>query len=126
MVLYCYKMGSVGVVPIENPYSKALRWLRADPEARREVSRARRHWYVRIGQLPRVWGEELDRLGATFYQVRWVASPGAKERLLEVEYRYRALVAHLNAGRVGSSAFRVMVAKLAEERAAQAEVSSAG
>jgi hypothetical protein len=119
-------VGSRGVVALENPYSRTLRWLRADPETRRRVSPQQLSDYRRIEKLPGVWGEELDRLGVTYYQLRWVAGPDARKALLEVEYRYRALVAHLNAGHVGSSAFRTMVEKLAEERAAQAEVRAEG
>lgn len=58
----------------------------------------RRSEYASIAELPPAWGEELDRLGAPHYVVRWVA--GASLRRVDlVERRYLAVRALLLEGR---------------------------
>lgn len=54
--------------------------------------------YHRIRELGDAWGFTLDRLGASYRQVRWVAGPAGPLLIVEREKRYRALVALLNSG----------------------------
>jgi hypothetical protein len=100
---------------MESPYKKTVSSLQAEPSERQACSPQKRSHDRRITQLPAVWGEELDRLGATYYQLRWVAGPGASVNLPLVERRYRALVAHLKEGKYGSKAFDELVARVLEE-----------
>ena len=104
----------------ENPYTVSVAWVANEGQFRRATggeeprvkhSRQARWFFRKVAQLERTWGENLDRLGATMRQIRWVASPGARERLADVERRYRALVAFLE-GRSECSSFRELRASL--------------
>lgn len=105
---------------LENPYTVAVAFMRADALARNEsgrglpVSRQLRWFYRRVAELDAAYGRRLDELGATMAQMRWVASPGMGKtarggRNLAVEARYQALAALLE-GRSAFPSFRALVA----------------
>jgi len=75
---------------IVRAYTVARAWVRADPSIRQVISRQLRLQRERIAELGDAWGYRLERLGASYEQIRWVASPGPG-RALEREARYRAM-----------------------------------
>lgn len=87
---------SAGRPRLARPYHVVTAWLIAAPEVRI----ARKEWqisdYKRIARLPRHMGERLDKLCASFAQVRWVAN--GVNHVAELERRYNALVALLEHG----------------------------
>lgn len=56
------------------------------------LSPSRALQYQKIAALDLAWQRQLDALGASFRQVRWVSGPGPGNRRTEVDLRYRALV----------------------------------
>jgi hypothetical protein len=60
------------------------------------LSKQQRSDFRRIARLPAAWGHELDRLGASYAQTRWVAGL-VRESLPETERRFRAIVELLQA-----------------------------
>lgn len=91
-------------VAYEKPYTLAVGKVAGDRLSRRttgglELRNAPSRqlmWFLRrVAELDPVWGNALDELGVTMEQIRWVASPGPRERLAETEGRYRSMKAFL-------------------------------
>lgn len=55
------------------------------------LSRSRAAQMRKIAAMDALWQRELDRLGATMDQVRWVSGPDPAKRPAEVSTRYYAL-----------------------------------
>jgi hypothetical protein len=82
------------------PYKRAVAFAALADEHQRQLVRARsmRSDLNRIAKVQASWGDELDRLGVSHAQLRWLAGAVTLGVFADQERRYRALHALLLRG----------------------------